>query len=283
MARTNFYFGRIHFDHQLTSLRDFNKDLTRSQRIRNTLWNYVDTNDVVYTEQDGDIQWVFGVCAQEEGYILGKFGKVYPDKPTTYDFEKGEFIEEAESSAQADYSMFLIVPEKSLVIFNQRQHIGYRQFQEAFAGGYDNYLGLEDGLSIGLLQDTADIRNLIETANITHAEFELIPASEIGDAKMEYLDEHIRNAGAKNFQFSLSSQKGVNMDDPLIQSAIAMSAAGFGKFAADYERDGRKDHYESDEKPASHEVDRPARLTDLLAIADDLVSRANSLLTNYTN
>jgi len=278
MSTTKFYFGRIHFKHQLTRLDDYDEDLTRAERIRKLLWEYVDTNKVVYEEKNGSIQWVFGVCYQEDGYILGKFGKVYSDKPTTYDFDRGEFIEEGEPSTQADYSMFLIAPEKNLIIFNQRQHIGYRQFQTAFAGGYDSYVQFEDSLSIGLLQDAADIKELLDTAEIMYADFDLVPTNPTADPDMEVLDNHIRNMEADNFAMAAKSDGGINMDDDLMQAALAMSTAGYGNFEAEYERDDRIEHYASADKPASHEVDRPSRLEDLHAMAGDLVDRAESLL-----
>lgn len=280
MPTTNFYFGRLNFKHQLTSLDDFDEDLDRADRVRRALFDYFNSGGVVYQEQDGDIKWVFGVCIEEDGYILGKFGKVYPDQPTTYDFEQGEFIEEEKMTTQADYSMFLIVPDKNLIIFNQRQHIGYRQFQNAFAQGYGNHVGLDDSLSIGLLQDAADVRQLIEESDIKYADFDLIPTNPTSNPDMQVLDDHIQNMEAEQFEMAAKSDASINMEDDLMQAALNMSAAGYGNFEIGYERDERTEVYKSEDRPASQEIDRPSTLEDLLGKASELIDRAGSLLEN---
>lgn len=280
MPRTNFYFGRLNFKHQLTSLDDFNQDLDREERVRQALWNYATTDGVVFEERDGDVQWVFGVTQQENGDIVGKFGKIYPDRPTTYDFDQGDFIEEGEESHQADYSMFLIHPSENLIIFNQRQHIGYRQFQEAFAGGYNNFIGLDDALKITLLQDVEDVYRLLEEATVKYVNFDLVPTNPTSDPDMQILDERIQNMAAEQFGMTAESDSEINMDDDLMQAALNMANAGYGNWEMDAEREDRREHYRSTDRPAAHESRRPSTINDLGGLSTELLERARSLLSD---
>jgi hypothetical protein len=273
---TNFYFGRIHFKHQLTSLMDYDEDLTRTERVRQALWEYIRTDDVVF--EDEEENWVFGACIEREGYLFGKFGKIYPDHPTRYDFDEGDFIEEGEVSTQADYSMFFVYPQQNLIIFNQRQHIGYRQFQRAFAGGYSNHVGIEDAVSIGLLKDAADVQEIIDQSEVSYVNFDLVPTNPTSDPDMQILDDHIQNAGADSFGVDAKADGGLNMEDDLLQAALNMSAAGYGEFEMEYEQDDRRERYKSSNKPAAQEIDRPENLDDLHTRAKDLIERARKLI-----
>lgn len=206
---TNFYFGRIHFNHQLTSLTDYDEDLTRAGQVRQTLLEYIRTDDVVL--EDEEEKWVFGAHIEREGYLFGKFGKIYSDHPTKYDFDEGDFVEGEEVSAQADYSMFFIYPEQNLIIFNQRQHIGYRQFQHAFVNGYIDYIGIEDAISIKLLKDTADFQEIIDQSEVSYVDFDLVPTNPTSDPDMQILDDHIQETGADSFGVDAKADGGLNM------------------------------------------------------------------------
>lgn len=278
MPSTNFYFGRLNFKHQLTSLDDFSEDLSRAERIKRALLSYIQTDGPVFTQENGNIEWVFGVCYEEGDYLLGKFGKVYPNRPTRYDYDRGEFIEENEEGTQADYSMFLIYPEENLIVFNQRQNIGYRQFQQAFSAGYNKHLGLDDALNIGLLQDTRAVEDLISESQVMYATFDLVPTNPTSDPDMQVLDNHIQNMEADSFNMSVQTDGGINMDDDLMQAALNMSTAGYGNFELEYEQDDRVERYKSANRPAAQEIDRPSTLDDLYGAASDLIDRAHELI-----
>jgi len=287
MPTTNFYFGRVHFRHQLTSLEDFDEDLTRAERVRKALFEYVSTDEVVYEDQDSrgnDVQWVFGVVVEEEDFFVGHFGKVYTDRPTTYSFDRGEFVEGDTEQTEADYSTYLVYPEENLIIFNQRQHIGYRQFQTAFAEGYSNYVGIDDAISIALLQDTAEIETLIQESEIKYIDFDLVPTNPTSDPDMQALDDHIQNMEAESFGMSAEADGGgINMDDDLMQAALNMSVSGYGEFEMDYERDDRRDRYRSTDRPAAKEIQSPDTLSDLVGRAGDLIGRARELVSSSTS
>ena len=283
MAKTNFYFGRLNFKHQLTTLSDYDSDMDRVDRIRSTLYDYVNSGEVVFSEVGGDEKWIFGASIKRDGLIFGKFGKIYTDQPTRYDFEQGDFIDSEEEETQAEYSMFLIQPEKNLIVFNQRHRIGYRQFQRAFAAGYNNFYNLDDGISITLLKDAGDVERILEETEVQSVEFDLVPTNPTSDPDMEVLDNHIRNMEADIFGMDAKADGGINMDDDLMKAALSMSNAGYGDFQMEYERQNRREKYSSADKPASQETDKPSNLEDLVASARDLTERAQDLLITNGN
>ena len=278
MPSTNFYFGRLNFKHQLTSLSNYDAEMDRADRIRSTIREYVNSSEVVYSEVGSDEKWIFGAIIEREGMLFGKFGKIYTNQPTRYDFDEGDFIDSEEEETEADYSMFLVYPEKNLIVFNQRRRIGYRQFQHAFASGYNNYYNLDDGLAVTLLKDAGNVEDLLEETEVQTVEFDLVPTNPTSDPDMQVLDNHIRNMEADNFGIDAKADGGINMDDDLMQAALSMSNAGYGDFQMEYERDNRRERFVSADKPASHETDRPSILQDLVAHASDLVERAQDLL-----
>jgi hypothetical protein len=165
MASTNFYFGRLNFKHQLTTLSDYDPDKDREQRIFDVIWKYINSDKIVFEERTGD-RWRFGACVERDGLIFGKFGKIFPDRPMTFDEKEGDFKEEDIERENADYSQFLIAPSKNVVVFNSRQHIGYRQFQEAFSKGYSNFYNLDSALGVTLLKDSGDVEQIIGESSV---------------------------------------------------------------------------------------------------------------------
>jgi hypothetical protein len=293
MSTSRFYFGRLHFTRQLPLDYDYTSDGSREERIRETLWEYVNGETPVYREgEDDDTIWVFSSVDREDGRIFGKFGKVYTRELTEFDFEEWDFIDETESENQAVYSYFVVFPEMNLVGFNRRRRIGYRQFQEAFSEGYNIHIGMEGALSMRLLKDTTDVEEIISNNIIQNVDFDLVPTNPTNEPDMEILDNHIQEMGADEVNLSAESSTdtdagdtitaeadgGINMDEDLMQAALSMSAAGYGEFRMDYFDENRSDTYNSRERPADKEVEQVNTLERLKRIAPTIRDWALELL-----
>jgi hypothetical protein len=136
MEEANFYFGRINFKHQVASLGQFGSSGSvpdRETLVEQILLDYMQSDGPVYV--DDEQEWFFGDIDSRGEYILGKFGKVFPEQPTRYDEAEGDFVETSETDRQADYSMFIVYVPENIIIYNQRKRVGYRQFREAFSEG----------------------------------------------------------------------------------------------------------------------------------------------------
>jgi hypothetical protein len=295
MTTTQFYFGRLHFTSQLPLDHDFGSEFNRQERIEEALWNYASSEEPVYYEGEGDdTLWVFSSVERDEGRICGKFGRVYTKEQTKFDFDMWDFVEETSSGNQAVYSYFVVFPAKNLIAFNQRRQIGYRQFQDAFAKGYNRHVGRKGALSMRLLKSTADVQKIISNHVITRVAFDLVPTNPSSNPDMKALDDHIQGMDADEVTISAKSNVeadtedsptaeadgGVNMDEDLMRAAVSMSAAGYGEFKMDFFNEERSDTYNSRDRPAGKEVEQVNTVGQLKQIAPKIRDRALELLNN---
>lgn len=278
MSTTNFYFGRIHFDHQLESLDDFpdSEDYEQTQRVRELLYEYISNNKPF--ESVGGNEWRFGRAEKTNGYILGKLGRVYPDERQQFDDEVGDFIEEED--VDTDVSFFIIIPEEQIIIFNRKLRIGQTQFIDAFTDGYRKFYDLEDGLTITLLKDTVEVQRLLsEASRIFFVEFDLIPTNPEADEEMQIIDDRIHEMGADRVGISAESEDELDADDPWIRSGFAMSNGGYGEYKVGYEKDGEEEEYNSRNRPATYETDEPDTLGGLKSKVGEIQERMETILS----
>jgi len=280
MSDTTFYFGRINFKHQLTGLHDFEQDsgdFDKIARIRQYLFDYVSSENPVYKDEDSI--WRFGRCEQHEGQIIGKFGKVFPDQPMQFDDDLGDFVEAEEGDEIADVSLFVIFPEKNVIAFNRKRHIGHKQFMKSFSQGYNNYHNVPDGLIINPIKSSIEIEHLLQRASrVFSVDFDLVPTNPIRDEDMRVLDEPMRSMGAEEMRFYAETDGSLESDNEFIRSGFALSNNGYGDFKIGFEEDGENKMYDSRDKPATYETEEPDGLGGLRSRTDEIYEKANELI-----
>lgn len=278
MGEANFYFGRLNFKHQITSLSQFSGDgelPDREELVKTIILDYLRTDGPVYRQTD-EQEWYFGDIRDSNEYIMGKFGKVFPEQPTTYDEASGDFVDQSNPQRQADYSMFIIYIPKNIIIYNQRKRVGYQQFREAFAKGYDNHIGQDDALSVNLLQNKADVNHIIQNANVSEAEIDVVPTNPTSDPDMQKLDSHIQRMNATGLSLEVEGPS-LDMEEDLLAGGIAMTNNGYGDYRLHYEMGDRSDILTSSDKPATKKLEQPENLSEFEDQAPDLISYAKSL------
>lgn len=274
----NWYFGRIHFKHQLSSLDQYTGDdlPSREELVKKLLWEYISQDGVIYDESD-KIKWYFGDTRDLGSWLLGKFGKQYPENPTDYDEEVGDFIEYDEEDTQASYSMFLVYPEKNYIIYSQRKRVGFQQFREAFIRGYNDFTGIDDSMSLNLMQNETDVQQIIENAKVNEAEFEIVPTNPTTDPNMEKLDAHVQDMNASELRIEADGAGSLNMDQDLIAGGLAMSNNGYGEYKIAYEENGKQNILISEDRPAVKRMEQPDNLSALEQHAEELIEYADNL------
>lgn len=276
--KVNWYFGRLHFKHPVSSLDIFDgtDQPNREELVKSLLLEYISQDGVIYHQNEKE-KWYFGKPRDLGDWILGKFGKQYPENPTDYDEDKGDFVEEDEEDTKANYAMFLIYPKENYIIYSQRKRVGFQQFREAFIQGYNDYSNIEDGLAINLMQNKTDVSRIIENAKVNEAEFEIVPTNPSTDPNMKKLDSHVQGMNASELHLEANGIGSLNMEQDLLSGGIAMSNNGYGKYKLAYELDGESHILESDDRPAVKRMEHPDNLSTFEDIVPELVDYADNL------
>lgn len=270
-----FYYAKLDFNAQVTSATDAT-GVGGKAKTRQTLNEFFDTDDLVI--ESGGAEWRFGATLEHnEEFVVGNFGKLFEDAPTTYDESRGEFVtEEAEQVAEA--SMFLAHYDMRFIAFTQRQRIGYNQFVEAFSKGYNEWSGIPGALTLPFITPTDELERIIEETKVRVLNFDLRPTNPFPQEGMQELDEEIKDMKAEEVELDAEADGGLNPENDLLQSALAFAETEYGDVKVVYDENNETHEFNTRGVPASTRIPEPADLDDLIAKSRPLINGAEQLL-----
>ncbi|WP_335999358.1 hypothetical protein [Halorientalis halophila] len=277
MAETTFWFTRFQIDGITTDVTDFDPSASRDDLVRDTILEYVRSNEAVTESATG--KWYFGAIDDRGDMLYGKFGKEYTDESAAYDESRGDFIDEAGEGIDASYSMFALNFPKRLLIYNTRNRVGYQQFRRNFADGYNERNS--GTMTTEFMKNTADLETVISERRVRNANFELEPSNPSSEPEWESLDEHIQEMLAEKLGVDVEAMEGsgLNFDDEFLAEVTSMSQSEYGEFEVYYDEDGYVKKITSGEgEPIIRRREEPEGIGGLREISRDLVDFASTFL-----
>lgn len=275
MSSDSFYFGRLKFGERQTGLNEYKDDYSGEEKTdREYLVEYIKSSEAVYIEDDAE--WHFGSSKTSEDYILGKFGKVFPDEPTEYDDKLGDFVQQ--QGKDADVSYFVLFFDPMIITFSRKLRIGPDQFREAFAEGFNarkNEAGL---LDIEIIEWEEPLEEILYSADrVFSLDFDLETTNPGPTDEMKEMDNEFREANAEDFEINLDTESALNLSANVIRSAVGFVKNSYGNATAKFERDGREEEYSTKDPKASKSLDEPENLDELAAVKGSLEDQAMAL------
>lgn len=276
MSNTRFYFARLDFTAQVTSVHDDNA-VGSTPKTRLTLEEYLEDREQIIA-YDGD-EWRPGATNTEyDDFIVGQFGKLYDERPETYDEDQGAFVQDSPEEV-AESSMFLIDPEHQFIAFNQRQRIGYHQFTGAFAEGYNRWSEIPEALSLPFLTPTGELEYIMNETTVRSVNFDLEPTNPFPEDAFQELDEELHSMNAKEAGIDAEGAAGgLNPENDLLESALAFAESEYGDVFVIYEEDGERNEFNTKERPASTIISKPQNLEELVARREPIINRGRELV-----
>lgn len=270
-----FYYAKLDFNAQVISTTD-STGVGGKAKTQQTLNEFFDEEDLVI--ESGGAEWRFGATREHNNdFIVGNFGKLFEDKPTTYDENSGEFVtEDAEQVAEA--SIFLAHYELGFIAFTQRQRIGYNQFVDAFSKGYNEWAGITEALSLPFITPTDELERIIEETKVRVLNFDLEPTNPFPQEGMQALDEEIKDMEADEVELDAEADGGLNPENDLLESALAFAETEYGDVKVVYEENNETHEFNTKGVPASTRISEPSDLEDVIAKSRPLINRAKQLL-----
>lgn len=270
-----FYYAKLDFNAQVTSATD-ETGVGGRAKTRQTLTEFFDEEGLVI--YSGGDEWRFGATLEYNNeFVVGNFGKLFEDAPTTYDESTGEFVtEDAEQVAEA--SMFLVHYDMKFITFTQRQRIGYNQFVEAFSQGYSEWANIPEALSLPFITPTDELQRIIDETTVRVLNFDLHPTNPFPQEAMEELDEEIKDMNADEVELDAEADDRLNPENDLLQSALAFAETDYGDVKVIYEENSETHEFNTKGVPASTHIRDPADLEDLIARSRPLINRAEQLM-----
>jgi len=187
MGQTTFWFTQFSVDQVAGDVTDFDPSQSEQEAIQETIREYVRENEAVTESATGE--WYFGAIDDQGDTIYGQFGKMYSEETGMYDESRGVFVDDAGTTPDASYSMFVLYFHKNLLIYNTKNRVGHQQFRQNFAAGYNEKNSGE--MSIEYIQNEDDFETVITERDVIRGEFELEPSNPGADPGYESLDNHI--------------------------------------------------------------------------------------------
>lgn len=277
MGDTTFWFTTFEIEGVEADITNFDPSQSREDVLREQINEYVRTDDAVAESSTG--KWYFGSIDERGDFLYGQFGKVYTDKRDDYDEEAGVFVEDAGTNVDASYCMFIIYFPLNLLIYNTKNRVGYQQFRQNFASGYNQRHGGD--MTIEFIQNDDDFEEVIERHRVLNAEFDLTPSNPGSEPEWESLDNHIHEMVASHLGIEAEAIEGssLDFDDELLAEIAAMSQSPYGEFEVFYDDEGYvKKIASGDGEPIIQQDEEPDGLGGLRAMADDLVGYASTFL-----
>ena len=277
MAKTNFWFATFKIENVTRDLTDLDRTKSREDIIRESLQEYVRTNEAVTESSTG--KWYFGAIDDRGDTILGQFGKEYTDETSQYDEERGRFVDEAGASIDAQYSMFILHFPTQLIIYNTRNRVGYKQFLRNFTKGYNEKHGGQ--MRTEPLRNTADVDTVISEHRVFDAEFELEPSNPSSEPEWEALDDSIHEMVADRLGIEVEAIEGsdLNFDEELLSQILEMSKTEYGEFEIYYDEDGYVKKITSGEgEPIVQRETEPEGLGGLAELSSQLINYASTFI-----
>jgi hypothetical protein len=288
MTDMKFYYGRLNFSNQYVP--DQNGTAVGGQtKAKQSIYNYIDTD---YTVFDGDgYEWKFGAKdpmtasgLSGQDYIAAQFGKIFEDERTEY--SAGEFTSATTTEEDSDVSWFVYHPETNLIIFNQRNRIGYDQFREAFTAGYNSWVESEAGMSNSLTMEwvtaTDELSRIINNMRVTKAKFEIRTNDSNVSGRYGHIEDAMTdsNSGRMHITYTEASDRGIDCSEEAFESLVdlVLTNDSFDVKIEYIDEDGDEETFNTKTSPASKSVPRPNHLAQVTSVVDSLVERGRELV-----
>jgi hypothetical protein len=278
MAKDSFYFGDINFDKEQAKIGEFQDSWSKptNDDLRGQLVEYVKSKQPVYEEDDAE--WRFGKPIFRDDYIIGKFGKIFPDEPTQYDDVLGDFV--TSKQEDADVSFFILFLDKMAIAFNRKLRIGPEQFATAFSTGFNRYNFESDSkfIDVEIKEWSEDIDEVLQSADKVYSlDFDLETTNPGPTDEMETMDDRFKEAEADEFGVDMQSDNGLFTGAKVVRAAVDFVKENYGDGVIKFERDGRSEQYSTKSKTATKNLDEPEELSDMKKHVEELSDQIEAL------
>ncbi|WP_282349158.1 hypothetical protein [Haloferax volcanii] len=261
MSGTKFYFATFEVEGNFGF--DYPADMEYDRKVRESLTDFVELEGAV--AQGDSEEWYFGRPEFDANMIYGKFGKVYADEPLTYDDEIGDFVEGDEPNKEADYSLFAIDLENSLIIFSSTYRVRHRNFTKYLKKGYDSFTGGDASIHLELVRNKEGVETVIQNYPVHKIHAELVPSNPSPDEEWEELDESLREMLADKLGITAEQYNdgGLDFSESFLSQVASMSQSKYGEsWEITYsDDDGEFKVISSDDDPASKVIDEEPTTT----------------------
>jgi hypothetical protein len=196
-------------------------------------------------------------------YISGELVRRYPIKAEEFD-EKTRKSRPVVYNNHSVSTFFLFDLKSEIVVFFERNKLGYKQFIEGFKGLLEEHIP-DIGFEIFLETDKFTIRERIKMIHKVHKiKSIIIPPNANEEALEELYDKEAEQMAEGNihrrttlFESHKRNEKGLDIHSKVVSSELDISEAyiskGYGKLKVEGEnKDGMEVHYNSDEDSPFH-------------------------------
>lgn len=268
MDETTFYFTEYTIQTSLEARQ-------ANEEIRESLVRYVQSSEPVVVEENES--WYFGETDRRGERIIGKFGRSFSDNSTIYNESKGDFEDEAVVNKKAEYCMFVLDLDRSLLIYHSKNRIGHQQFRNYFSEGYERFMEGTATLETELIRNEQDVDRVVEERPVRRAEFRLRSSNPSSDPAWEDIDNEMKVMLARKLNVDVESIENgsLNFDEDLLRDLYEMSKSEYGEYDIYYDENGELTVVSStSSKPVQKREEKPDSLDDLRSKAAELVEHA---------
>lgn len=231
-------------------------------RKRETLFNSISAQPTQCLSKL--IRRYFGVTEERDGTLFGQFGKEYDYERNVY--ENGEFVGTGEEETDAAYSWFVFDPETRIIVFNQRNRIGYDQFRNAFVSGYNKraqeIADVRNAVNMNWLTPADELERIINNTRIISARFNTRPRDmdEEDDGRYAVFNQMLNESDSDRgtLEIKESSNEGLDVSEETIARLVELVEQENNGFNARlvYIESGDEQNFNTRVNPATKTVSR---------------------------
>lgn len=273
---TTFYFTEFEV---ISAPSPKDTQIDHSEQIRNSIINYMNSDEPIVVSDSDD--WRFGDIEVEDQYVVGQFGKIFEKERTTFDEEKGVFVDNAEPTFEAEYSKFILHFDRGLLIYHTTDRVRHEAFRRNFAEGYEKSKFGDFDLDISFIYNKIDAQAIINNFPVKEASFQIEPSNPHSDPDWEQLDQSVKKMLAQKLDIDVESLEGksLNFEEEFLSTVFEMSKSDYGEYELIYDDNGELKSISKDGEPVKKEEEpQPGTLDELKAMASGLISFASSFL-----
>jgi len=237
--RSTFYSARLYFSQ---SLYDFEKELSkRIEDFNKKLLDFVMAKEGENISNNPAFEWRLGdIESDKKTFIFGRLGKIRKGKTINfYDKVHKSFEEKESDESEAEVSNFYINLEKHLIVFEDRQYLGYKDFIIVFSSAFSKHIQKDDALDIEPISDKVVIENILKKAKkLLKAYMVLKPQNPDMNEDSKIIDEALKDIHADSAKIEVKSKNGLLYKKKnILSSGIAQANRGYGHYSIDYQNE----------------------------------------------
>lgn len=277
MPETTFWFTTFEVEGVSGDVTNFDPSQSRQDLLEDSIREYVRMDEAVTESATG--VWYFGAIDDRGDTIYGQFGKVFTEEKSSYDESTGVFIDDAGTTPNASYSMFILHFPLNLLIFNTKNRVGHQQFRQNFASGFNENFSGE--MEANYIENRDDFETVKARHRVYRGEFRLEPSNPGADPGWKSLDDHIHEMLADHLDIEVEALEGssLNFDDELLAEIVEMSQSPYGEFEVYYDDQGYvKKITSGDGEPIIQRDEEPDGLGGLRARSTRFIDYASTFL-----